>query len=361
MKVYLSKRASTVGTTMQLPGAPKKSVRPGSFQSKAWTPHFAVVTAFSRMALIQRDTVRSTHRSLDAGAVCLDAALHKQLESVRGFTMSMASRAAECPWIWLQVAWDETPLKLQFGSMMEALRPMARHWWRDGPGDTWKLLTVRETIEKGLTLSKKPAGVLQTLGVDATLSWAQWERGQKANGERVENLCLRREPLLIQPRYIASACASQIASGLDDALQTLNWEGIQRMIASSSGCKFFAITLNADLASPNNVVKHFFGERVKEHNCRVAVAGSGTWILLIPAACLSHVLNGVQSHAFKVRFLVPKMYNVCFTFANIHRWNIVKAALTARVKDDMSMHFSGARGPHLAAWTTITDCCAQPS
>ena len=169
-----------------------------------------------------------------------------------------------------------------------------------------------------------------------------------------------RENLIIQPRFLASTTASEIAQGLDDGLRNLKWSEIQRMI-SGSKMKFFVITLNADLASSNNIVKHLWVERAAKHNARVFETGSGTVILLISAACLAHVLNGIQGHAFKVKQLVPKMYNVCFTLANINKWK-PSNLLYPNVFDVIWLLTSfGAQLRPPSSGTTAIGFCAPPS
>ena len=110
--------------------------------------------------------------------------------------------------------------------------------------------------------------------------------------------------------------------------------------------RVFIISLNADLASSNNLVKHFWAERAAAHNAQVLESGTGVYIVILDAPCQAHIINRIQAHGFKSAMLIGKIYNLCFTLNNINKWAIVRKGLEEVVSRDLLVNtFLGQRPP----------------
>ncbi len=317
-------------------------------QKKAWTTFFLSKTAFGRLSGTTKNDCRSTSRSLDAVAAVVDSALAHQREQVSGLKFSLKCAAVQCPWAWLSISWDETPMKLVFGTLSPLLREVARYWWRQERAGPWRLLSLQECARKGLSRHRL-SGVLETMGIESTLTWGSWEVDRN-DPEHHEFLCVNQERMLMPPRFLPTSGAGDIAQGLDDAMTQLDlpWAALAELLSSPAvegNMQILVISLNADLAGPNNLVKHLWAERAAEHNRGVSSSGRGVWILLLDAPCQSHVLNRIQTSGFKTQQLVSKVYNTCFTLNNINRWALVRSGLVHIVKADLANNFFRSQHP----------------
>ena len=88
------------------------------FQS--WTPIGCMRIAFERMGTAGAIRTRETKRSLDAAAIVAGCFRDWQGQCLQQAWLSCITNAQDSSWCWLSVAWDETPLRLEFG-MLEDL------------------------------------------------------------------------------------------------------------------------------------------------------------------------------------------------------------------------------------------------
>ncbi len=260
----------------------------------------------------------------------LTAALDHQADCVREFKFEMRS-GEDCPWLWLAVAWDETPMRLTFGKLAPLLRPISRHWWRADRNSPWSLLPLEESIKHSTSRDCK-SGVLEVMGMEAILSWGSWETYSAGK----QFLTTRREKVFMPARFLPSACAQDIAQGLEDGLSGLNWAGLESFLepAASSNMKILLLSFNSDLAPSNGIVKHLWAERAAAHNAKVLEQKIGTYVLILDAPCQGHILNGISAHSFNSSRLVSQMYNVCFTMANVKKWRVIRAGLEQVARSD---------------------------
>lgn len=128
-----------------------------------------------------------------------------------------------------------------------------------------------------------------------------------------------------------------------------SWGDILKLVGGQAdavtGTRVFLITMNADLAGPNNLVKHFWAERSATHNRRVREDGGGMFVLLLDAPCQSHILNAIQVHCFRPQKLATKMYNACFALNNINKWAVVRSGLVRIVREDLSLNLFCGQAP----------------
>ena len=73
--------------------------------------------------------------------------------------------------------------------------------------------------------------MLETMGMDATLTWASWD-DLPLSASREQWLAINREKLQLPPRFLPSSAAGHVAQGLDDSLN-----GISPGPTSSNLCK----------------------------------------------------------------------------------------------------------------------------
>ena len=218
-----NRRAPTLGTKLACQsfrrdrgsssskGFPKEDKRSGP-QKKAWTPFFLLRVGFQRLSCTGRHSMRESSRSLDVAAGVVAAALGHQRRMASSWKFSLSCSSVEAPWVWLGVAWDETPMKLAFGGLAASLRQLARYWWRDGRSVQWRLLTQAECDQRGISRHRL-SGVLETMGMGATLTWASWD-DLPSSASREQWLAINREKLQLPPRVLPSSAAGHVCPGL---------------------------------------------------------------------------------------------------------------------------------------------------
>jgi hypothetical protein len=152
-------------------------------------------TAFERLRSTTRN--RETSRQVDAAAGILHCATAHQKEKIRGFMFNASCSGVHTPFLWLSLAWDETPMKLTFGTLSDRLRTVARYWWREEKSGPWRLLSLEECARKGAS-RHRTSGVLETMGLQASLCWASWEMQGEAGGDGhgTEFVCIRNEKII---------------------------------------------------------------------------------------------------------------------------------------------------------------------
>ena len=182
-------------------------------RKKAWTPFFLLKLALQRLSTTTKNTMRESSRSLDAAAGVVSAALHHQTAALSSWKYSLSCSVLKAPWIWLSVAWDETPMNLVLGGLAGSLRPIARYWWRESTSGPWHLLSQDECTQRGISRHSL-SGVVETMGMDASLTWTSWD----SVGKRDECLSINSEKLLMPQRFLPSSAAGHVSQGLDDTL-----------------------------------------------------------------------------------------------------------------------------------------------
>jgi hypothetical protein len=101
----------------------------------AWTMPGTISVAFARLGNTTTKRTRITSRTLDACAAVSVAFQDRQEQNLNVFRLGLATKAAKTTWIWLERAWDETPVNVRFGTLLDLARPVAQYWWRDGPSN----------------------------------------------------------------------------------------------------------------------------------------------------------------------------------------------------------------------------------
>ena len=196
--------------------------------------------------------------------------------------------------VWLQRAWDETPVCLSFGRLTSMCLPLARVWWRDvakGKAAPAKLITMEEWLRRDL--GRQPqSGVLQLLGQTSKLRWAT----PSPSGVGL----LHQQTLLRPPVFMSRNNASTIFQALDDSLGSLNFDAL---VETANSVPFVLVSLCGDLDSANVRCKHWFAARAASANLEAAARGTGGYIGIIDAICLAHVVHRIFELCFKAKTL----------------------------------------------------------
>ena len=304
-------------------------------RKSSWTARFVIELAFSRIWTTTNHSARLSSRQLDAAALVRHATLEYQRQHVRELMLGFATGAVEAAWMHIEVAWDETPLKLALGLMTSVLRPLARHWWNVAASPDllrkpqWKLLTYEEYKAMGSSREVK-SGILDVMGLECTVTWPDWIN----HDSDMQTLALHRERLFLGPRILADHSTGTIAQGLDDAMGELTWTKLEQVMKTKTSLRLVAISLHADLLPANVRTKHMWAKRVEAHNTAVLQSGVGSIVLLVDCVCFGHVLNGIGVRAFKMHQLMPKMYSVCSTLNNSKRKASLMHGLRTVVEND---------------------------
>ena len=90
----------------------------------AWTTEGTLQIAFRRLVATTSKKARTTARCLDACSVVAHAYLRKQDQHIAQLKADMLSKPL--PWLWIERAWDATPLQVHFGKLTDLIRPMAK-------------------------------------------------------------------------------------------------------------------------------------------------------------------------------------------------------------------------------------------
>ena len=133
---------------------------PDSYAARttSWTIDGTLAMAFRRLTSSTSKKSRVSSRALDAVAFVSHALLDGQRAAVRELQAMVRSQpVGHVKWLWVERAWDETPLSLRFGILRDRALPVARFWWRnpgpkmvdktDKPSE-WRCLTWEEYRER---------------------------------------------------------------------------------------------------------------------------------------------------------------------------------------------------------------------
>lgn len=103
-----------------------KRVHPNS-----WTAEGTLRLAFSRLGSTTSKKTRLSSRSLDATGLVSYALVDRQEQDLVKLRMSTALGLDRPAFVWVQRRWDETPINVRFGLLLDMCRPIATYWWRD--------------------------------------------------------------------------------------------------------------------------------------------------------------------------------------------------------------------------------------
>ena len=128
-------------------------------RTTSWTIDGTLAMAFRRLTSSTSKKSRVSSRALDAIAFVAHALLDGQRAAVKELQALVRSQpVGHVKWLWIERAWDETPLSVRFGILRDRALPVARFWWRN-PGPTavtnsdckpseWRCLTWEEYRER---------------------------------------------------------------------------------------------------------------------------------------------------------------------------------------------------------------------
>ena len=116
-------------------------------------------------------------------------------------------------------------------------------------------------------------------------------------------------------------------------------------LRGNRGPDFLLLSMMADLAGSNNLVKHLWAERAASHNARVRDVGYGTFIVILDGPCQGHIVHRIQTSCFQTKQLVSKVYNCCFTLNNVNKWAVLRAGLVRVVKEDLGVNLFRSQRP----------------
>ena len=118
--------------------------------SKSWTMVGTLDVAFSSIgaATPSASSLRRTRRELDAIAAAALSHQKWQSDNLKIFGLKVQSGVEAPRWIFVERAWDASPVVVKFGNLRADLAPIARYWYKHQQKDssnqakgTWTLLS----------------------------------------------------------------------------------------------------------------------------------------------------------------------------------------------------------------------------
>ncbi len=356
----------------------------------SWTASGALRIAFASIGrTTQRATgQRDTRRELDAMAAVSFAFLARQASLIERLHLQLARREQEVAprWLYVQRAWDCTPVKVSFGKLRSVLAPVSRYWWRQASeaevgrphharraaaaanqghalgaaaaaanqghapgaaavanqghalgaaavaqqgqarGTTWHLLTLSEFQERQRTSTMPHGGILELLGQRGAVFWPE---------QHGSTLAVRRERCVLLPMFLARGNASTQYAAVNQSLEPLS---LERLFAACEHVPVIALSLGGDLASSNVRLKMAVAQRVSEHNARATEAGHGR-VFLVDVRCSGHILHVLIEHQFRTNTLIPSLHAASFVAAQPPAYTRLLQALRQIIAEDLATGF----------------------
>ena len=152
---------------------------------KSWTLIGTLDVAFSSLgtATPSSSGLRRTRRELDAIAAVALSHQKWQSDNSKIFALQVQSGVEIPKWIFVERAWDASPVAVKFGNLRADLAPIARYWYRRQQAEssrlakgTWTLLSHEEFKQR--TGGREPRrGMLELLAQTARITWPRATQG----------------------------------------------------------------------------------------------------------------------------------------------------------------------------------------
>ena len=113
-----------------------------------------------------------TKRAVDCVAAVALTYGHAVQENLRLLHLAAETRSEPIMHLWLTRHWDETPVRVQFGTAAHLLRPCARYWQRELQNDKriWRLFFFHDEFIAGKG-NNMAAGTLNFFASRCKLAW----------------------------------------------------------------------------------------------------------------------------------------------------------------------------------------------
>ena len=278
----------------------------------------------------ERGTVSAksvTHHKNLATEVIAHAAIWQTGETVENWVMRVQTGVLRVPWLFVQRALDATPVEVELGELEQHLVGSARFRHLDQDG-YWRLLSHDQA--KVLRLRCK-RGVCELLAQTALIVWeedAALTDQRFANAETQPKL-IRTERPCLAPVYMERASASNEYAAYTDVLKPLD---VERLKILTRTVKWVVLSNIGDYASSNVRMKAFMEMQAHEHNTTGNTFGK---LLLLDIGCMGHVAIGIVVKTFLLEKLIPKCYNLGFTFRAPQRYNRLVTCLRLQIERDL--------------------------
>ena len=323
--------------------ADKPKAKGHSYHPNAWTVHGVLRLAFGSLSQGQSEFSRQTahkHECLAAVALAHEA---RQSQHVKQFTMSIESKSIKPPWVWLDRAWDSTPVTLRFGIQHDILRHVATYWYRDletaskhssaSNGSGWRKLSYDEFMKRG-TGKEPTSGCLHLMAQTGCIMWPE----PLVDGRHK----MRNETLIFPPTFFGTSNSSVVFQCLKQALAFLSWEAIQNM---TYHVPFFVLSLRGDLDSANVRCKMKYAGCIVEHNQFAAESQACGYVAMIDGICLAHVLHRMVELTMELTTLLCKLHATAFTFAQTRAFNALMLCLKKLIEQDLEVGYYPGQVP----------------
>ncbi len=279
--------------------------------SNAWDFRSTVRVAFGELGggSGARAVKETTHAPIAAESVA--AAYHWKMGFLaEKLAEGMADGSAQVKWVYVERAFDATPIEVEFGKLERLLYKVARYWsFVNGEP---RLLTCEEAESAKMRMK---TGVVEMLAQTAYLEW-----------EGLEGV--RRERPVLPTRFIQRANASNEFAAVEGALRSFGAQGLMKLAAAVA---FVLLAVRGDSAPSNIRMKSWIQQQIEEFN-RTPVSGK---VLFIDVFCIGHMLMNIISREFKLVSLVPRSYNISYTFRYAPRYNRLLSALREKILRDL--------------------------
>ena len=293
----------------------------GARHVNAWNPEPVVRLAFECVGSGASVSTRAESHNTAVMADCVAwVAEEKQAGMVNELCRYPPSR-----WLYVERAFDATPVEVELGAMEDDLFKIARYKYLGDDG-TWLLLPYEEAKQLQLRCKR---GTLQLFAQTLRVAWT--EDGALTDVRCPPGVQVRRtEKILLRPVFLEAGTASNEFSAVDEAIRALS---LEHLIGLCDKCKYVCLVVVGDSASSNIRVKMYMCSKAAAHN---ATTTSGK-LIFVEIPCNGHILMGMIVKTFSLNQLIPRCYSLNFTFRFPGRYNRLVCLLRNKIEKDLML------------------------
>jgi len=295
---------------------------PGAKQDKhanCWNAPAITRIAFENLGQAQTAAARSdTHNT----EVAVEAVSWVAKACSRRYLHELAA-SPPGPWLYIEKAWDATPVDVEFDEAGLPLLEASRYRWCDEAGN-WKLIPYEQA--RALKLRCRH-GVVEMLAQSLKLVWpheAHLVDARYPAGKLVDRV----EEVIVPPVFLERATAANQFAALEDVFPDMNLETLFKMAKST---KFILLALPGDNAASNVRLKAHVVKLVGEFNA----SSTHGKILTLDIICGTHIIMGFIVRTFRLSSLIPRCYSLNFTMRFPPRYNKLVKLLRTMIEKDL--------------------------